>query len=153
MPIYCTCVLIASVVFSAAGRQSEQVAIIEAYLRASGLFRDYSDPAQDPAYSSVVQLDLASVVPSLSGPKRPHDRVSVSDMKEDFQSCLDSRVLGGEGGLPVFHACQSLDLCLECTYDVTRLYHRFPTVIIGPSSASYCYWFILCAGRLQGIPD
>ena len=93
-----TCVLIASVIFSAAGRQSEQVAIIEAYLRASGLFRDYSDPAQDPAYSSVVQLDLASVVPSLSGPKRPHDRVSVSDMKEDFQSCLDSRVLGGEGG-------------------------------------------------------
>ena len=40
----------------------------------------------------VFELDLATVVPSLSGPKRPHDRVSLSDMKEDFQKCLDNKV-------------------------------------------------------------
>ena len=40
----------------------------------------------------VVELDLGSIVPSLSGPKRPHDRVPVSTMKEDFQSCLVSPV-------------------------------------------------------------
>lgn len=40
----------------------------------------------------VVELDLGSVVPSLSGPKRPHDRVPVSDMKTDFKSCLTNKV-------------------------------------------------------------
>ena len=39
----------------------------------------------------VIELDLSTVVPSLSGPKRPHDRVSLSEMKEDFQKCLDSK--------------------------------------------------------------
>ena len=40
----------------------------------------------------VFELDLSTVVPSLSGPKRPHDRVSLSEMKEDFQMCLDNKV-------------------------------------------------------------
>ena len=39
-----------------------------------------------------IELDLSTVVPSLSGPKRPHDRVSLSEMKEDFQKCLDNKV-------------------------------------------------------------
>ena len=56
------------------------------------MFRDYTDPAQDPTYSEVIELDLGSVVPSLSGPKRPHDRISVSEMKTDFQQCLDNKV-------------------------------------------------------------
>ena len=41
----------------------------------------------------VFELDLSTVVPSLSGPKRPHDRVAVSDMKADFQQCLQNKVL------------------------------------------------------------
>lgn len=40
----------------------------------------------------VVELDLSTIVPSLSGPKRPHDRVAVSDMKVDFQACLSNPV-------------------------------------------------------------
>ena len=40
----------------------------------------------------VLELDLSTVVPSLSGPKRPHDRVSVSDMKNDFKQCLQNKV-------------------------------------------------------------
>lgn len=39
-----------------------------------------------------MELDLATVVSSISGPKRPHDRVAVSDMKADFKSCLNSKV-------------------------------------------------------------
>ena len=39
-----------------------------------------------------IELDLSTVVPSLSGPKRPHDRVALSEMKEDFQKCLDNKV-------------------------------------------------------------
>ena len=57
------------------------------------MFRDYTDPAQDPVFTERVELDLSTVVPSLSGPKRPHDRVSVADMKQDFQNCLDNKVL------------------------------------------------------------
>ena len=43
-------------------------------------------------FSEVLELDLSSVVPSVSGPKRPHDRVSVSDFKDDFQKCLIGKV-------------------------------------------------------------
>ena len=43
-------------------------------------------------FNQVVELDLASVVSSISGPKRPHDRVAVSDMKADFKSCLVNKV-------------------------------------------------------------
>ncbi len=43
-------------------------------------------------FCQVVELDLSTVVPSLSGPKRPHDRVSVSEMKKDFESCLVNSV-------------------------------------------------------------
>ena len=64
----------------------------EAYLRRVGLFRDYSDAGQDPAFSQVLELDLATVVPSLSGPKRPHDRVDAAKMKEDFLQCLSNKV-------------------------------------------------------------
>ena len=41
----------------------------------------------------VVELDLSTIVSSVSGPKRPHDRVAVSDMKEDFASCLRAKVI------------------------------------------------------------
>ena len=54
--------------------------------------RNYSDAAQDPQYSKVITLDLKSVVTSVSGPKRPHDRVSVSDMHQDFKACLTNKV-------------------------------------------------------------
>ena len=56
------------------------------------MFRNYSDASTDPVYSKVYELDLATVVPSMSGPKRPHDRVAVSDMKADFAKCLESPV-------------------------------------------------------------
>ena len=69
-----------------------QIKYIEAYLKAVGLFRDYTVLAQDPIYSEVVELDLSTVLPSMSGPKRPHDRVLVSDVKEDFTLCLNSKV-------------------------------------------------------------
>ena len=59
---------------------------------ASGLKRNYSDPSQDPDFSTVVELDISTVVPSCSGPKRPHDRVAVKDMKKDFVDCLNNPI-------------------------------------------------------------
>uniref|UniRef100_A0AAQ6IG07 Iron-responsive element-binding protein 2 n=1 Tax=Anabas testudineus TaxID=64144 RepID=A0AAQ6IG07_ANATE len=62
------------------------------YLKAVKLFRSYEDPSEDPEYSEVIEINLSSVVPYVSGPKRAQDRVAVSNMKEDFQSCLDEKV-------------------------------------------------------------
>ena len=55
----------------------------------------------------VVELDLSTVVPCCSGPKRPHDRVSVSDMKADFASCLTNRI-----GFKVHIQCMYIYMCI-----------------------------------------
>ena len=72
------------------GRPEEVVERTEAYMRAQGLFRDPSSP--EPEFTDTLELDLASVVPSLAGPKRPQDRVALSDMKAVFESALTAPV-------------------------------------------------------------
>ncbi|KAI1290029.1 Cytoplasmic aconitate hydratase [Halotydeus destructor] len=75
------------------GRDERTIAFIEHYLRAAGMFRnDFSNEAEDPAFTKVFELDLSTIVPSVSGPKRPHDRVSVAEMKQDFAQCLENKV-------------------------------------------------------------
>ncbi|KAM9675789.1 cytoplasmic aconitate hydratase [Dama dama] len=73
------------------GRDKEKVQHIKQYLQAVGMFRDFSDSSQDPDFAQVVELDLKTVVPCCSGPKRPQDKVAVSDMKKDFESCLGAK--------------------------------------------------------------
>nr|XP_055068203.1 cytoplasmic aconitate hydratase [Misgurnus anguillicaudatus] len=73
------------------GRDSEKLHYIAQYLKAVGMFREYSNTAQDPHFTQVVELDLSTVVPCCSGPKRPHDKVAVSDMKLDFITCLGAK--------------------------------------------------------------
>uniref|UniRef100_A0A674MR79 Iron-responsive element-binding protein 2 n=1 Tax=Takifugu rubripes TaxID=31033 RepID=A0A674MR79_TAKRU len=71
----------------------EKLDLMESYLKAVKIFRSYEDPSEDPQYSEqVIEINLSSMVPQVSGPKRPQDRVAVSSMKEDFQSCLDEKV-------------------------------------------------------------
>ncbi|HEU0292527.1 MAG TPA: aconitate hydratase AcnA [Anaerolineales bacterium] len=72
------------------GRSEETVALTEAYMRAQGLFRDPSTP--EPEFTDVLELDLGAVVPSLAGPKRPQDRVPMSELKETFQKALSAPV-------------------------------------------------------------
>ncbi|MBU2609747.1 MAG: aconitate hydratase AcnA [Chloroflexi bacterium] len=72
------------------GRKAEQVELVEAYYRAQSLFRDANTP--DPEFTSTLELDLGSVVPSLAGPKRPQDRVALSDMKQVFEKALTTPV-------------------------------------------------------------
>jgi aconitate hydratase len=67
------------------GRSDEQVALVEAYAKQQGLWHD---PAAEPRYSERVELDLSTVVPSLAGPKRPQDRVPLSDAKAMFRTAL-----------------------------------------------------------------
>jgi len=72
------------------GRPEEVVARTEAYMRAQGLFHEPGMP--EPEYTDTLELDLGSVVPSLAGPKRPQDRVALSDMKSVFESALSAPV-------------------------------------------------------------
>ncbi len=68
------------------GRDPERVALVEAYAKAQGLFRRSGDP--DPVYTETIELDLSTVEPSLAGPRRPQDRVSLKGAKSGFQSAL-----------------------------------------------------------------
>ncbi|CAN4096224.1 unnamed protein product [Withania somnifera] len=74
------------------GRSDETVAMIEAYLRANNMFVDYNEPQHEKVYTSCLYLDLTDVEPCVSGPKRPHDRVPLKEMKSDWHSCLDNKV-------------------------------------------------------------
>lgn len=74
------------------GRSKEHIDRIEKYLKSVRMLRNFDDASQDPIFSEVVTLDLSTVVSSVSGPKRPHDRVSVSDMQIDFRNCLVNKV-------------------------------------------------------------
>ncbi len=69
------------------GRPAETVALVEAYAKAQGMWRDASTP--DAVYTDTLELDLASVVPSLAGPKRPQDRVAMSGMRKAFDASLE----------------------------------------------------------------
>ena len=68
------------------GRSAHQIALVEAYARAQGLWRIHGAPAAD--YTDVVTLDLSTVEPSLAGPKRPQDRVPLRNAKKIYESCV-----------------------------------------------------------------
>src|SRR5712691_6301606 len=73
------------------GREPAHVALVEAYAKAQGMFRNAGDP--DPVYTECIELDLAAVEPSLAGPKRPQDRVSLKQAKSGFQAALGSMMI------------------------------------------------------------
>jgi aconitate hydratase len=72
------------------GRSEEQIALVEAYSREQGLFHDEKTPEAE--YSELLSLDLATVEPSLAGPKRPQDRVVLSQAGESFNKALPSLI-------------------------------------------------------------
>ncbi|KAL3583870.1 hypothetical protein D5086_014931 [Populus alba] len=74
------------------GRSDGTVSMIESYLRANKMFVDYSEPQIERLYSSYIALNLGDVEPCISGPKRPHDRVPLREMKADWHACLDNKV-------------------------------------------------------------
>jgi aconitate hydratase len=68
------------------GRAPQQIALVEAYAKEQGLWHD--EHSEEPTFSDTVELDLSTVEPSLAGPKRPQDRVSLSDGKDSFRRAL-----------------------------------------------------------------
>ncbi len=69
------------------GRPAEQIALVEAYAREQGLWHD--EHAEEPTFSDTLELDLATVEPSLAGPKRPQDRVALSEAQDAFRRSLE----------------------------------------------------------------
>ncbi|WP_312244040.1 aconitate hydratase AcnA [Stutzerimonas nitrititolerans] len=70
------------------GRDEERIALVEAYSKAQGMWRDTSSP--DPLFTATLELDLSEVQPSLAGPKRPQDRVSLGDIGTSFDLLLET---------------------------------------------------------------
>jgi aconitate hydratase len=78
------------------GRSPEQVAIVEAYMKEQGLFHTADSP--EAAYTDTLELDLGTVEPSLAGPRRPQDRVRLSDVKPSFLKELEAMTAAGKTG-------------------------------------------------------
>ncbi|CAN5468472.1 aconitate hydratase AcnA [soil metagenome] len=74
------------------GRSEDQIALVETYAKAQGLWHD---AAHEARYSEYLELDISTVVPSIAGPKRPQDRVSLTDAKSAFREALGAYVTGG----------------------------------------------------------
>ncbi|MDO5553737.1 MAG: aconitate hydratase AcnA [Planctomycetia bacterium] len=108
------------------GRDADAVAIIEAYMKAQGLFRD--EHSACPAYTKTLTLDLSTVEPSMAGPKRPQDRVPLSEMKTAFENSLvapvkergfaltpDQVKKSTEGEFPLRHGSVVIASITSCT--------------------------------------
>jgi len=107
-------------------RDEKVIRYVEKYMEAVGMLRDFNSQGQDPVFSEVHELDLSSVVPSLSGPKRPHDRVASANMKTDFQACLTNPV-GFKGfGL----GADKLDTSVPFIFDNKEYVLRHGSVLI-----------------------
>ncbi len=88
---------------SFSGRDEAQVALVEAYAKAQGLWRD--DDGPEPLFTDLLELDLASVEPSLAGPKRPQDRVALSDLAKAAVETIRASTGGdADTGTPVADA-------------------------------------------------
>jgi aconitate hydratase len=76
------------------GRHKDQVDLVEAYAKEQGLWHD--EHAEEPTFTDVVELDLATVEPSIAGPKRPQDRIALHSAKEGFRESL-AELIGDDG--------------------------------------------------------
>jgi aconitate hydratase len=103
------------------GRSAEQIALVEAYAKEQGLWHD---PANEPVYSEYLELDVSTVVPSLAGPKRPQDRVLLSESKSAFEAALQGytkepaavvETTIGEAPVQIGHGAVAIAAITSCT--------------------------------------
>jgi aconitate hydratase len=76
------------------GREEQQIALVRAYAQAQGLWRDAASP--EPLFTDTLELDMSSIEPSLAGPKRPQDRVLLSEVNQKFNQELDDTYQKGK---------------------------------------------------------
>jgi len=121
------------------GRPQEQVELVEAYAREQGLWHDASSKA--PAFSDTIELDLEAIVPSIAGPRRPQDRVPLSESRERYHDALASyrqepgaddpsvRTVSGSGGTAVAERLEDGHVVIAAITSCTNTSN--PNVMIG----------------------
>ncbi|ORM00249.1 aconitate hydratase AcnA [Prescottella equi] len=113
------------------GRSDEQLALVEAYAKEQGMWHDAD---KEPAYSEYLELDLGTVVPSIAGPKRPQDRILLSDSKAAFRRDIVTYVTNGDEA-----AHTALDEAVEESFpasDPASLSTASDEVVAVPSAAN-----------------
>ena len=75
------------------GRDPHLIKLVETYAKEQGMFR--TDASPDPMFTDTLELDLASVVPSIAGPRRPQDRIPLTESKKAFKEALPSLMKSG----------------------------------------------------------
>ncbi|MFI9502965.1 aconitate hydratase AcnA [Nocardia sp. NPDC052566] len=117
------------------GRTDEQLALVEAYAKEQGLWHDAD---HEPAYSEYLELDLGTVVPSIAGPKRPQDRILLSDSKTAFRKDIHNYTNDAETGPAAATPHSHLDEAIEESFpasDVAALSFADDDAIL-PSAAN-----------------
>ncbi len=89
------------------GRPEERVALVEAYMKEQGLF--HGDDSPEPVFTETLELDLGTVEPSVAGPRRPQDRLTLSQVKAGFQKDLPSMLPPGAKDLASTQTCRIAD--------------------------------------------
>ncbi|WP_146009061.1 aconitate hydratase AcnA, partial [Zhihengliuella halotolerans] len=91
------------------GRSEENVALVEAYSKEQGLWHD---PSRELRFSEYLELDLSTVVPSIAGPKRPQDRIELTDAKEQFRKDIHNYAAGDADVLGVGRPSKAVDVAM-----------------------------------------
>ncbi|MFC8531210.1 aconitate hydratase [Nocardia sp. NPDC057227] len=119
------------------GRSDEQLALVEAYAREQGMWHDAE---REPAYSEYLELDLNTVVPSIAGPKRPQDRILLSESKVAFRKDIHSYTSDAEGAIAADTPHTQLDEAVEESFPAsdpaTLSFADDGAVDVTPSAAS-----------------
>ncbi|ERE76459.1 iron-responsive element-binding protein 2 [Cricetulus griseus] len=118
---------------------------MEKYLKAVKLFRN-DENSSEPEYSQVIQINLNSIVASVSGPKRPQDRVAITDMKSDFQACLNEKV--GFKGFQVAAEKQSDTVSIHYDGSEYKLSHGSVVIAAVISCTNNCNPSVMLAAGL-----
>ncbi|XP_059533963.1 iron-responsive element-binding protein 2 isoform X2 [Myotis daubentonii] len=119
---------------------------METYLKAVKLFRSDQSDSGAPEYSQVIRINLNSIVATVSGPKRPQDRVAVTEMKSDFRACLSEKV--GFRGFQVAADKQSDTVSLHYEGSDYRLSHGAVVVAAVTSCTNNCNPSVMLAAGL-----
>ncbi|CAK6442365.1 unnamed protein product [Pipistrellus nathusii] len=119
---------------------------METYLKAVKLFRGEQSDAGQPEYSQVIRIDLSSIVATVSGPKRPQDRVAVTEMKRDFRTCLSEKV--GFRGFQIAAEKQQDAVTLHYEGSDYRLSHGAVVVAAVTSCTNNCNPSVMLAAGL-----
>jgi aconitate hydratase len=111
------------------GRTESSVALVEAYAKAQGLF--LAPGASEPVYTKVLELELGGVVPTIAGPRRPHDRVALSDAKAAWKNALPQLLTTPKGkGVVAAHSSTSVDASIEVNLDGKTCVLKHGSVVI-----------------------